>query len=218
MKTVFITGGTGYIGKRLIKQLLIRKFRVVALVRKGSELKVPAGTQFVIADAFNAASFQHHIPSNCVFVQLLGVPHPNPKKAALFDQIDLNSLRQSVIAAKYAGVTHFIYVSVSMEPSSIMYAYQQIRKKGEEICKTAGLNCTFIRPWYVLGPGHLWPILFLPLYLIASLIPSLRHKAKKFGLVTIAQMIRVLVKAVEAKPQPLKIVDISEIKSEPPLP
>jgi len=41
MQTVFITGGTGYMGKRLIKRLLERKYQVKALVRKGSEGKIP---------------------------------------------------------------------------------------------------------------------------------------------------------------------------------
>ncbi|MGZ8557144.1 MAG: ester cyclase [Chitinophagaceae bacterium] len=33
MKTIFITAGTGYIGKRLTKQLLQRGHRVIAMVR-----------------------------------------------------------------------------------------------------------------------------------------------------------------------------------------
>jgi nucleoside-diphosphate-sugar epimerase len=40
MKTVFITGATGYIDKRLTKQLLQCGHRVIALVRKGSVNKV----------------------------------------------------------------------------------------------------------------------------------------------------------------------------------
>lgn len=213
MKTVFITGATGYMGKRLIRQLLLRKHRVIALIRKGSESKVPAGAEIVMANAFDAITFQNHIPANSVFVQLLGVPHPNPKKAQLFRDIDLNSVKQSVQAAKSANVAHFIYVSVAMEPSSIMHAYQQARMEGEESCKKAGLNCTFIRPWYVLGPGHWWPVILLPIYMIARLIPSLKHKAREFGLVTISQMIKTLVRAVESQPKSLQITGIKEIRS-----
>ena len=200
-------------GKRLIRQLLTRNHRVIALIRKGSESKLPKGAAAVTANAFDAQSFEHAVPTNCVFVQLLGVPHPNPKKAPLFDLIDLNSVKQSALAAKHAGVSHFIYVSVSMEPSSLLHAYQHTRKQGEEVCRNAGLNCTFIRPWYVLGPGHWWPVLLLPLYFIARLIPSLKHKAKAFDLVTIHQMIKTLINTVEAQPESLKIINIQEIKS-----
>jgi uncharacterized protein YbjT (DUF2867 family) len=212
MKTVFITGGSGYIGTRLIKELVTRKFRVIALVRAGSASKIPAGAETIIANPFDSDSFQHHVPRDCIFVQLLGVAHPSPKKAHLFKQIDLNSVVSSAIAASFAGVTHFIYVSVAMEPSSIMRAYQDVRKKGEVYCISSGLNCTFIRPWYVLGPGHRWPVLLLPVYAIARLVPSLKAKTEAFELVTINQMIDTLVKAVESVPRQLNVLEVADIK------
>ena len=46
-RTVFITGATGYIGTRLIKLLTSKGHHVIALVRKGSEHKVPAGAEVV---------------------------------------------------------------------------------------------------------------------------------------------------------------------------
>jgi uncharacterized protein YbjT (DUF2867 family) len=147
-----------------------------------------------------------------VFVQLLGVAHPSPKKAQQFRDIDLTSVRASVIAAKEAAVSHFIYVSVAMAPSKIMAAYQGVRKEGEELCLSANLSCTFIRPWYVLGPGHYWPILLLPVYGIAELVPSWRKKARAMGLVRIGQLIRTLVSAVKQPPQPCSILEIKDIR------
>lgn len=212
MKAIFITGGTGYIGKRLIKLLLQRGHRVIVLVRKGSENKVPAGAEMVIGDPFDAKTFQQYIPNGAVFIQLLGVSHPSPSKAEQFKQIDLRSVKASADAAAIAGVSHFIYISVSMTPSKIMAAYQSVRKQGEEYCMSKNLNCTFIRPWYVLGPGHWWPVLLLPFYGIAMLVPSWNKKAKAMGLVTISQMINTLVKAVEANPDKKRIIEIEEIK------
>lgn len=212
MKTIFITGGTGYIGKRLIKLLIERGHRVIALVRKGSEQKVPAGAEVIVADPFDAKTFQQHIPSGSVFVQLLGVAHPSPKKAKQFREIDLKSVKSSVDAAAVAGTEHFIYLSVALEPVKFMKAYQEVRKEGEEYCLSRHSNCTFIRPWYVLGPGHWWPILLLPVYGLAELFPSLRRKARATGLITLKQMLRSLVNAVEDEPIPLHILEIKDIR------
>lgn len=212
MKTVFITGGTGYMGSRLVQQLIERGHTVIALVRRGSEQKLPAGAKTIVADPFKPESFQREIPRGAVFVQLLGVPHPSPKKKEQFYKVDLPSVKASSDAAARAGVSQFVYVSVAMTESSIMKDFQTVRKEGETYIRSKGLNGTFIRPWYVLGPGHWWPLLLLPLYGIASLIPSLRTKAKAFGLVTIKQMLNTLVKAVEAEPQELRLVEIEEIK------
>lgn len=212
MKTVFITGATGYIGKRLTKLLLQRGHHVIALVRKGSEHKVTAGAQAIVADPFDALAFQAAIPREAVFVQLLGVSHPSPKKAQQFQDIDLRSVKASADAAARAGVSHFVYVSVAMMPSKIMAAYQAVRKEGEAYCNNKNLHCSFIRPWYVFGPGHYWPVVLLPVYGIAELVPSWRQQARAMALVTIHQMLRTLVAVVEAEPKPLRIVEIKQIR------
>ena len=209
---VFITGGTGYMGTRLIKRLLKDGYSVTALIRKGSEHKLPKGATPIIGDYFDPATFYQHIPEGAIFVQLLGVAHPSPKKAQQFKDIDGTSARASAIAAREAGVSHFIYVSVAMTPSKIMAAYQAVRKEGEEFILSEKLNCTFIRPWYVLGPGHYWPILLLPVYGIAELVPSWRKKARAMGLVTIGQMINALVSTVKQPPQPYRILEIKDIR------
>jgi uncharacterized protein YbjT (DUF2867 family) len=215
MQTVFITGATGYIGKRLVKRLLAKGYKVIALVRKGSEHKVPSGAEILTANPFNASSFQQGIPAGCVFVQLLGVPHPSPVKAQQFKDIDLRSVKASADAAASARVSHFIYLSVAMLPSKLMHAYQEVRKEGEQYCVSKRLNCTFIRPWYVLGPGHWWPIVLLPLYLVAELIPSWREKARALGLVTIKQVLNPLVDVIEADAKPLNVIEIPDILRNP---
>lgn len=212
MKDIFITGATGYMGLRLIKKLQQHNHRVTALVRKGSETKLPEGVTPIIADPFDATAFQVQIPKGAVFVQLLGVSHPLPKKAQQFKEIDLRSVRASADAAAYAGVSNFVYVSVAMYPTKVMEAYQHCRSEGEAYCKSKGFNCCFIRPWYVIGPGHWWPLLLLPVYGIAELIPRLRIKTRAFALVSIKQMIATLIKAIEQEPLLLRIVEVKNIR------
>lgn len=211
-KTVFITGSTGYIGKRLARLLLQRGHRVLALTRKGSEHRVPAGCQAIVADPFNAATFRHLVPAGAVFVQLLGVPHPSPRKAQQFRDIDLRSVKTAAAVASVAGVQHFIYVSVAMAPSSLMAAYQSVRREGEAYCLQQQLNCSFLRPWYVLGPGHWWPLLLYPFYGLAELVPAWRKQARAKALVTIGQMLAALVSTVEQPPLPLRILEIRDIR------
>lgn len=211
-QTIFITGGTGYIGKRLISILLGKNYRVVALVRRGSEGKVPAGCEVVAADPFEANSFAEKIPAGSTFVQLLGVPRPSPRKRQQFYAIDLKSVQASAAAAKQAGAGHFIYVSVSQTPTGIMRDYQHVRALGEAAIRATGIPHTFIRPWYVLGPGHWWPIFLWPLYKVLEIIPSTRTKALDLSLVTLRQMLRALVAAVENPPETEKILNVPEIR------
>ncbi len=213
MKEYFITGATGYMGRRIIKQLLKNGHGVTALVRKGSEQKVPPGANIVVGNPFDAKTFQSFIPNQSIFIQLLGVAHPSPKKAQQFRDIDLKSVRASVDAASLAGVSNFIYVSVAMVSGNLMKAYQDVRREGERYCLEKKLNCTFIRPWYVLGPGHWWPVLLLPIYGIAELNTSWRLKFRSMALVTIRQMINALEYAATSEPQPFRILEIKDIRN-----
>jgi uncharacterized protein YbjT (DUF2867 family) len=212
MKTIFITGGTGYIGSRLIPILQKNGHQVFVLVRPGSEGKVPVGCHIVVGNPFDPQTFAGSIPEGSVFVQLLGVPHPSPKKKKEFFSIDLASAKASLTAAKSAGVGHFIYVSVALEPTKIMQDYQSARAAAERLLLESGMSLTFVRPWYVTGPGHWWPLLLTPVFKLLELLPATRKKARALGLISLRQMLRTLEAAVERQPVPLRTVEVAEMK------
>lgn len=209
---VFVTGGTGYLGRRLIPRLLERGHTVRALVREGSEKKLPEGCSPLLGNALDRGSFAHLVNPSDTYVQLVGVPRPSPAKAKEFRAIDLESIRASVPAAVDAEVEHFVYVSVA-QPAPIMKAYIEVRAEGERLIRESGLNATILRPWYILGPGHRWPYLLYPMYWLMERLPSTRETAERLGLVTIEQMIRSLVSAVETPVREVKIIGVPEIKT-----
>ncbi len=211
---VFIAGGTGYMGQRLIPRLLERGHDVRALVRPGSEKKTQAKCTLVLGDALDQSSYAGQIAPADTFIQLVGVAHPSPAKAAEFRRIDLPSGLGAVAAAKSAGIRHFIYVSVA-HPSPMMQAYIAVRTECENAIESAGLNATILRPWYVLGPGHRWPYLLIPVYKIAEWLPKTRDGARRLGLVTLEQMLNALTFAVENPVEGIRVLGVPEIRSLP---
>src|SRR5450432_1700310 len=211
-RSVFIAGGTGYMGQRLISRLLERGHEVRALVRSGSEKKLPACCTPVFGNALDGESYAARISPADTFVQLVGVAHPSPAKAEEFRRIDLPSGLGAEAAAKSAGIRHFVYLSVA-HPAPRMQAYIAVRSECEAAIESAGLNATILRPWYVLGPGHLWPYLLLPMYKIAELLPQTRDGARRLGLVTLEQMTSALMVAVETPVQGRRVVTVPEIRS-----
>ena len=211
---VFITGATGYIGNRLIDALAARGHRVRALARPESANRVAAGAATVVGNALDASTFAAALTSSDTIVHLVGTPHPSPSKAAEFRRVDLPSILASVEAARRACAAHLVYVSVA-HPAPVMEAYIAARSEGERAIAEAGLTATILRPWYVLGPGHRWPCLLVPLYAMARLIPSTRESARRLGLVTLSQMVDALVRAVEHPPPAgqIRIVDVPQIRS-----
>lgn len=212
-RRVFVTGGTGYVGRPLITQLLERGHEVRALVRPGSERKLPAGCLAISGDALNGRSYASKITPRETFVQLVGVAHPSPSKAAEFRSVDLASARNAVEAARNAGVQHFVYVSVA-HPAPLMKAYVEVRSQCEAMIRQSGMSATILRPWYVLGPRHRWPYLLLPIYKLMELLPPTREGATRLGLVTLKQMVQALVYAVETPAPGVRIMEVPQIRSE----
>ena len=212
MADVFITGGTGYIGRALIPELLRRGHGVRALVRPGSEGKLPRGAAAIAGDAPDGASVRDALGDAGTLIHLVGVAHPSPAKARLFRQIDLASVRASVAAARGRGVRHFVYVSVA-HPAPAMQAYVAARMEGEALIREAGLDATIVRPWYVLGPGHWWPVAALPAYWVAERLPPTRSGALRLGLVRLGEMVAALAMVVENPPVGIRILEVPEIRA-----
>jgi uncharacterized protein YbjT (DUF2867 family) len=208
---VFIAGATGYLGTALAAALLRRGHRVTALARGSSGGRVDARCRVVIGDALDGRTFAAGIDGCETFVHLVGTPHPSPRKAALFRSVDLVSARESIAAAAAAGVSHFVYVSVA-QPAPIMKAYQAARAEAEDALRASGLNATILRPWYVLGPGHRWPLALIPVYWLLERLPATRDTARRLCLVTRPQMIDSLVWSVEQPAEGIRVVDAPAIR------
>ncbi len=210
-REVFVTGSTGFMGSRLTAELLRRGHRVRALARPGSESKLPPGCEVVHGDALRAETYSERVAPADTFVHLIGVAHPNPSKATEFRDIDLKSCQEAVRAASEAGVRHFVYLSVA-RPAPIMQEYQAVRAEGELLIRESGMMATFVRPWYVLGPGRRWPLLLAPMYALARLLPATRDGAERLGPVTVEQMTQALAWAVENPPEEIRVLEPPQIR------
>jgi len=208
---VFVTGGTGYIGSRLIPALHKRGHAVVALAREGSRHKLPATCTGVVGNALDGDSYARFAEGSDTFVQLVGVSHPSPAKAREFKQIDLKSGLEAVRVGRHAAVVHFVYLSVA-QPSPVMRAYASVRAECESALRTSGLNATIVRPWYILGPGHRWPYLLLPFYKMAELVPQTRDGARRLGLLAIRELITALIQIVEEPANGIRILSVTDLR------
>lgn len=198
-------------GSRLIPLLAKRGHTVKALVRDVSKRQVPAGAQRVINNALQMDSYTGSVVGSDTFVHLIGTPHPSPAKAKEFRDVDLVSIEVAIKAAREAGVRHFVYLSVA-QPAPIMKAFLEVRAQGEAMIRDSGIAATFLRPWYVLGPGHWWPYPLLPVYWIMERLPKTKESAQRLGLVTIDQMVHALLWAVENPPPEIQLLEVPQIR------
>jgi uncharacterized protein YbjT (DUF2867 family) len=208
---IFVAGATGYIGRHLIPELVARGHSVRALVRASSVDKLVPGAEAVIGNPLDAATFRDKLAPSDTFIQLVGVPHPSPAKAQQFRQIDLVAARESVRAVQGSSIRHYIYLSVA-QPAPVMADYLAVRAEGERLVRGLGIAATFVRPWYVLGPGHWWPYAVLPLYWIWGAFPAQRDIARRLYPVKLASVVKAIADAVDL-PDGIRIIEAPELRA-----
>jgi len=212
MANVFITGATGFMGRRLAAELLVRGHRVRGLARAGSESRVAIGSEITTGDPLRAATYVGALSGFDTLVHLVGVAHPSPAKKEQFVSIDLASALEAVDAAKRAGVRHLVYVSVA-HPAPVMRDYIKARTAAEGAIGASGIDASILRPWYVLGPGRRWPLAIVPLYWMMEALPSMRGPARRLGLLSAGQMVASLARAVEDPAGGVRVWEVPEIRA-----
>ena len=188
-------------------------YAVHALVRRGSEGRLAPAASPVVGDTLDDA---HAMPLRfrlrATLVHLVGTPHPNPAKAAEFRRVDLVSIRAATVAAQSAGVHHLVYVSVA-HPAPVMREYIAVRQEGEDLVRATGIPATIVRPWYVLGPGHWWPVCVAAVLCPAAATTRYTGKRRAAGPGDTSPDGRRSTRAVETPPTAgVRIVEVPEIR------
>ncbi len=130
MKTVFVTGGSGYIGRNLIGELVARKYKIKALARSEKSAKIvrDLGAEAVIGDMFaNQALIAGMKGADILFHLAADTTHNGKSKAQ--EKINLDGTRTVYLAAQIAGIKRAVHLSteaVLLEGKPLVYANEQM--------------------------------------------------------------------------------------------
>jgi nucleoside-diphosphate-sugar epimerase len=151
---LFVTGGSGFVGRRLLKALPALGRPVYALQRTGGSGDAAiAGVQQVAGDLLEPATYAAAL-SKCRTVLHLAA---STGRAAAADHLRTNAegTARLLAAAKTAGVTEFLFVSsiAAAFPDTRGYHYAIAKRTAEESVRASGIPFLIIRPTIILGPG-----------------------------------------------------------------
>ena len=162
-RTVFVTGGSGFVGSRLLPALVRRGHTVVALDRSGrlrsagqspipSEAGHGAGTlQVVAGDILNPVDYRDALTRCDVVLHLAAATG----KATASDHLRVNAegTEALVEAARQTGVRQFAFVSsiAASFPDIARYPYARAKLRAEQAVRGSGLRYAILRPTMILG-------------------------------------------------------------------
>lgn len=145
---VFITGGTGFIGLRVVLTLLEAGAEVTMLVQPDQEEKLDAlrpHVHLVTGDVWNLPSLRGRSRGHGVVVHLVGSLRAEPARGLTYHQINLVSARNAISMAVSDGVPHFILLSAASKPPGVSAEYLRSKREAEDYLRTSGLRWTIIR-------------------------------------------------------------------------
>ena len=144
-----ITGGTGFVGSRLIAAAVAGGHQVRALARRPIE---PRANVDWIRGAFDdPAALDELAAGTEAVIHVAGVI--SGRTAADFDVPNVDGTEAMISAAKAADVGRFVHVSslAAREPQLSLYGAS--KAKSEELVAASGLSFAIVRPPAVYGPG-----------------------------------------------------------------
>ncbi len=214
---IFLAGGTGFVGKQILRDLLENKYQVRCLTRKGSEQKIshyknPAlvktGIDIVNGDITDAASLDGKLEGCDAVINLVGIIREFRGRGITFEKLHYEGTTNLVKAARSQKVRRFIQMSALGVRPDGKTQYQQTKYRAEECVRTSGLDYTIFRPSIIFGPGDKFVNLFANMLKTQQFVPVVGNGRYQMQPVSVENVSMGFVKAIEQKDAIGKTFDV----------
>ena len=169
-RSVFLTGGTGFVGGSVARRLRRHGHRVRALVRSADKTKSMAeqGIDVVLGDITQPKSLDEAVEGCDTVIHLVGIIRENPP--ATFEAVHTRGTLRVLEAAERCGVKRFVHMS-ALGARADGTAYQRTKYEAEELVRRSGIPGAIFRPSVIVGPGDGFMELLLSMLRISPVVP-----------------------------------------------
>jgi uncharacterized protein YbjT (DUF2867 family) len=148
---VLVTGATGYVGKRLVLQLLEAGIPVRALVRDPSRASLPAAVTVARGDVTDAASLAEAVAGVSTVVNLAAVTADRKPPPGGYDAVNAVGTAHLAAAAAAAGVGGFVHMGGIDNGTTEPGPYLRGRRAGEAAVRESGVPFAILQPSIMFG-------------------------------------------------------------------
>jgi NADH dehydrogenase len=174
--TVFVTGGSGFVGAAVIEELLSRNYSVNALVNRKT-LPPRERLRSISGGLFDTKALDEGMKGAAAVIHIVGIIMERPIDGITFERVHVDGTKSVVDAAKRNGVKRYLHMSALGTRPGAVSRYHQTKFAAEEYVRASELDWTIFRPSLIHGPAgefmHMeakWarhkspPFLFMPYF------------------------------------------------------
>ncbi len=150
---IFVTGGTGYVGSRLVQKLVEQGRPVRLLVRDAAaaQREFARGVEFAGGDVTRPETLAAAMAGVETVIHLVAIIREHG--GVTFERINYRGTVNVVDAAKAAGARRYLQMSALGALPDPHFPYHDTKYRAEEYVKASGLDWTIFRPSLIFGPG-----------------------------------------------------------------
>ena len=195
---VFLTGGTGFVGSEVLRQLVAAGHTVRCLVRPGSEekLAVTEGVEIHNGDVTMANTLQGGLEGCDAVIHLVGIIRDFPTRGITFQRFHVEATRNMVSAATSQGVKRFIHMSANGSRAETSSPYHRTKWEAEEQLRGSSLDWTIFRPSLIFGAGGEFVTMLAGLVRKLPVVPVLGDGKYRMSPVAVQDVAASFVKAL----------------------
>ena len=194
---VFVTGGTGFVGQEVIRQLCNAQHSVRALVRAERPAFFSAEIETVNADATQIDSLTTLLEGCDAVIHLVGIIREFPARNITFARLHVDSTRNLLQAAGEQGVSRFIHMSANGSRADAVTDYHKTKWEAEQLIRQSALDWTIFRPSLIFGPADQFVNLLAQLIAKLPIIPVMGDGQYRIQPVSVSDVAAGFVKALE---------------------
>jgi NADH dehydrogenase len=173
---VFVTGGTGCVGREILRELRGAGHSIRFLARGVSSEKVrrlaqTCGAEICCGDVFDAAALQEGMKGVDAVIHLVGIISENGRST--FERVHTRGTANVIEAAKAAGVKRFIHMSALGTRPDAVARYHRTKWEAEQLVRGSGLDFTIFRPSIIYGREDHFVNLFATISRWSPMVPIL---------------------------------------------
>src|SRR4051812_26740487 len=150
---ILVTGGTGYVGSRLVQTLVEQGRSVRLLVRDRAEgrRKFPTGVEFAQGDVTARETLPAAMADVEAVIHLVAIIRE--RGGLTFERVNYQGTVNVVDGEREAGVRRHLQMSALGVLRDPNFPYHDTKYRAEQYVKASGLDWTIFRPSIIFGPG-----------------------------------------------------------------